>query len=72
MFTFHFVNFVGILDIQAPTHKGIPPESPVFIFYKEEEDLSKHEILRRFNRILNKNNISYLRPLKKSNRRMDL
>jgi hypothetical protein len=64
MFVFNYINFVGNLDIQAPTHKGIPSESPVFIFYKEKGDLSKHEILRRFNRLLNKYDITYLRPLK--------
>lgn len=64
MFVFHFINFVGHLDIQAPTHKGIPPDSPILIFYKEKEDLSKHEILRRFKRILSDNDISYLRPVK--------
>lgn len=64
MFTFHFVNFVGNLDIQAPTHSGIPTESPIFIFYKENEALSKHEILRRFRKILTDNEITYLRPFK--------
>ncbi len=64
MFIFHFINFVGTLDIQAPTHDGIPPNSPIIIDYKERENLSKHEILRRFNRILTKNNITYLRPVK--------
>jgi hypothetical protein len=64
MFVFHFVNFVGNLDIQAPTYKGIPPESPILIFYKENEELSKHEISRRFLRLLNKYDISYIRPFK--------
>lgn len=63
MFTFHFKNFIGILDIQSPRH-DIPPESPVFIFYTEKGDLSKHEILRRFQKLLSKYNISYLRPFK--------
>ncbi len=64
MFTFHFINFFGNLDIQEPVNKGILPESPTFIYYQEKEDLSKHEILRRFNSLLNSNNITYLRPLK--------
>ncbi len=64
MFTFHFVNFVGRLDIQPPTHYGIPTESPIYIFYTEKEDLTKHEILRRFRMILSKNDITYLRPFK--------
>jgi len=64
MFVFHFINFVGNLDIQAPTHEGIPAESPILIFYKEQEDLSKHEILKRFRKILSKNEITYLRPFK--------
>lgn len=64
MFTFHFINFVGVLDIQEPTHSGIPSESPIFIFYREKEALSKHEMLRRFHKILSKYNITYLRPLK--------
>lgn len=64
MFVFHFVNFVGNLDIQVPRNHGIPPDSPILIFYKEKGDLSKHEILRRFNKILSDYNISYLRPVK--------
>jgi hypothetical protein len=64
MFTFHFKNFVGTLDIQAPTYSGIPSESPVFLFYREKEDLSKHEILRRFRKLLSKYDITYLRPFK--------
>ncbi|WP_051315013.1 hypothetical protein [Algoriphagus terrigena] len=64
MFTFHFKNFLGTLDIQEPNHRGIPPESPIYIFYREEEELSKHEILRRFKRVLSSYNITYLRPLK--------
>ncbi len=64
MFPFHFTNFVGNLDIQYPDYEGIPNDSPVFIFYREKSDLSKHEILSRFYRILQENNISYLRPSK--------
>lgn len=64
MFVFNYINFVGNLDIQAPTHDGIPPNSPILIFYKEKGDLSKHEILRRFNKILTKYNITYLRPVR--------
>lgn len=64
MFTFHFKTFVGNLDIQYPNYDGIPNDSPIFIFYREESDLSKHEILRRFYKILQNNNISYLRPSK--------
>lgn len=64
MFTFHFINFVGTLDIQAPSLSGIPAESPILIFYKEKEDLSKHEILRRFRKLLSKYDITYLRPFK--------
>jgi hypothetical protein len=64
MFPFHFQNFVGNLDIQCPNYDGIPNDSPVFIFYKENADLSRHEILRRFFRILQDNDITYLRPAK--------
>jgi len=64
MFPFHFKNFVGNLDIEYPNYDGIPKDSPVFIYYKENSDLSKHEIWRRFYRILQENNISYLRPAK--------
>jgi hypothetical protein len=46
MFVFNYINFIGNLDIQAPTHDGIPPNSPILIFYKEKGNLSKHEILR--------------------------
>ncbi|WP_127018618.1 hypothetical protein [Flagellimonas beolgyonensis] len=62
MFPFHFKNFIGNLDIQYPDYEGIPNDSPVIIFYQEESDLSKHEILRRFYKILKENQISYLRP----------
>lgn len=64
MFPFHFKNFVGNLDIQYPNYDGIPNDSPIFVFYREESDLSKHEILRRFYKILQNNNITYLRPSK--------
>lgn len=64
MFTFHYINFIGTLDIQAPTHTGIPPDSPILIIYKEQEDLSKHEILRRFRKILSNHEITYLRPFR--------
>lgn len=63
MFSIHFVNFLGVLDIQFPTH-DIPPESPVFLFYREKENLSKHEILRRFKNLLEKNHISFIKPYK--------
>lgn len=72
MFTFHFVNFVGQLDIQEPNYEGIPPVSPIFIFYKEKEDLSKHEILRRFAKILSEYDITYLRPYKSITGEWDL
>lgn len=64
MFPFHFQNFIGTLDIQFPNYKGIPNDSPIFIFYKEKSDLSRHEILKRFYTLLQKNNITYLRPSK--------
>lgn len=64
MFVFHFTNFVGSLDIQAPTHDGIKARSPVIIFYQEKEDLTRHEILKRFNRLLNENEVSFIRPVK--------
>ncbi len=63
MFSLHFVNFLGNLDIQAPTH-DIPQESPVFLFYREKENLSKHEILRRFKALLEKNDVTFIRPFK--------
>ncbi|MCK7590778.1 hypothetical protein M0G43_09345 [Subsaxibacter sp. CAU 1640] len=64
MFSFHFQNFLGKLDIQYPNYKGIPNDSPVYIFYKENSDLSKHEILRRFYNLLKLNDITYLKPEK--------
>ena len=64
MFTFHFTKFIDTLDIQEPIHNGIPKDSPVIIIYQEKGDLSKHEILRRFKKILFKYDITYLRPLK--------
>lgn len=63
MFYLHFVNFIGNLDIQFPTHK-LPSESPIFLSYREKEDLSKHEILRRFEKLLDNNSIKFLRPYK--------
>lgn len=63
MFYLHFVNFIGNLDIQFPTHK-LPSESPVFLSYREKENLSKHEILRRFKKLLENNNVKFLRPYK--------
>ena len=64
MFTFHFQIFNNILNIDYPKHKGIPNDSPLYLFYRENSDLSKHEILKRFYKILQDNNISYLRPSK--------
>ncbi|SFZ92416.1 hypothetical protein SAMN05428642_102711 [Flaviramulus basaltis] len=64
MFTFNFKVFANHLDIEFPTHKGIPNKSPVHIFYSEKSDLSKHEILKRFYKILQKAEISYLRPIR--------
>lgn len=63
MFSLHFVPFLDNLDIQTPTH-DIPPESPIFLFYGEKENLSKHEILRRFKRLLDINEITFIRPYK--------
>ena len=65
MFVFHFKNFVGHLDIDAPIHNGTPPNSPILIFYKEKEDLSKHEILRRFSKLLFDHELTYIRPLRR-------
>jgi nucleoside 2-deoxyribosyltransferase len=62
MFPFHFQNFIGTLDIQYPNYDGIPNDSPVFIYYKEDTDLTKHEILKRFYKLLQVDNITYLRP----------
>ena len=51
MFPFHFRTFVGNLDIKYPDYDGIPNDSPIFLFYKENSDLSKHEIFKRFKTI---------------------
>jgi hypothetical protein len=58
MFVFHFFTFVGRLQLHVPTYEGIPSESPIKIYFREEEDLTKHEILRRFNSLLHNNNYS--------------
>lgn len=63
MFAIPFVNFLGNLDVQYPNYE-IPSESPIFLSYNEKENLSKHEILRRFKKVLEQNNISFLRPFK--------
>ncbi len=54
MFVFHFKTFVGHLELDEPTHDGIPSESPTLIVFKEKQDLTKHELLRRFNNLLQK------------------
>ena len=64
MFVFFFKTFVGQLQLDEPTHEGIPSEDPILIFFKEQEDLTKHEILRRFNNLLHQNKITWLRPFK--------
>lgn len=64
MFVFHYKTFVGQLEVDEPTHDGIPSESPILILFKVKEDLTKHEILRRFNNLLETKNISWLRPFK--------
>lgn len=63
MFTIHFQKFINDLHISEPEH-DIPLDSPVFIFFEQKGDISKHEILRRFNKTLSENKIYYLRPLK--------
>tara|TARA_B110000090_G_scaffold203743_1_gene248815 strand:- start:575 stop:1453 length:879 start_codon:yes stop_codon:yes gene_type:complete len=63
MFTFNYKVFANNLDIEFPTHEGIPNNSPIHIFYSEKSDLSKHEILKRFYKILQKAEIPYLRPI---------
>lgn len=63
MSSIHFKNFIGNLDIQYPQYE-IPADSPVFLFYKEKGNLSKHEILRRFYKLLTDNNITYIKPIK--------
>lgn len=63
MFSLSFVNFLGILDVQYPTH-DIPSESPIFLYYSEKDNLTKNEILRRFKKLLEINKITYLRPFK--------
>lgn len=42
---------------------NIPSESGVIITYEEEGDLTKHEILRRFNNNLKSSEINWIRPL---------
>jgi hypothetical protein len=64
MFVFHFKTFIGSLQLDEPIHGGISSESPILIFFTEEEDLTKHELLRRFNNLLQKKQISWLRPFK--------
>lgn len=64
MFTFHFKTFLGQLFLDEPIHAGAPSESPVLIFFREKEDFTKHEMLRRFNNLLQTKNISWLRPFK--------
>src|SRR5687767_3756056 len=64
MFVFHFKTFMGHLQLNEPTHQGVPSESPILIFFNEKEDLTKHEILRRFNNLLQTKNITWLRPFK--------
>lgn len=64
MFTFYFTTFIGKLQIHPPTHNNIPNESPVLIFFQQNEDLTKHETLRRFNKLLQENKISWIRPFK--------
>lgn len=64
MFVFHYKTFIGHLQLDEPTHEGIPSESPILIFFNEKEDLTKHEMLRRFNNLLQAKNITWLRPFK--------
>jgi len=64
MFVFNFKTFIGQLQLDEPFHKNIPSESPILISFREKERLTKHAILRRFNNLLQQNEITWLRPLK--------
>jgi hypothetical protein len=64
MFVFHYKTFVGQLQVDEPYFDGIPSESPVLIFFNQKEDLTKHEILKRFNNLLQAKSISWLRPFR--------
>lgn len=64
MFVFHYNTFLGNLHLQAPTNRNIPVNSPIFLFFNQEGDLTKHEMLRKFNNLLGKNSINWIRPLR--------
>ena len=64
MFVFYFHTFLGQLDIQAPTNNKIPKDSAILFFFVQKDDITKHEILRRFNNILKSAQIDWIRPFK--------
>jgi hypothetical protein len=64
MFVFYFKTFLGQLFCDEPTHDNIPNDSPISILFGQDEDLTKHEMLRRFNNLLRQTQINWLRPLK--------
>lgn len=64
MLVFHYKTFLGHLQLDEPKYDGVPEDSPVYIFFNEKEDLTKHETLRRFNNLLQRSNVSWIRPFK--------
>lgn len=64
MFVLNFKIFAGYLDIQTTGSDKVPSESPLLILYNEDNDLTKHEILRKLNEILRSNKISWIKPVK--------
>ena len=63
MITINFQESYGVLDIQEPNFK-VPNTEVVYIFYTQQSELSKTEILKRFKNLLHTSDIRFLRPLK--------
>ncbi len=63
MISLNFVEFLGKIDIQYPTYE-VPSDSPIFIGFRQKENLTKREMLKRFRNLLSQNNINYLQPYK--------
>ncbi|WP_291117877.1 hypothetical protein [Empedobacter sp. UBA7248] len=62
MVTIHFQEFINQLHISEPNFE-IKNADSINIFFEQNGNITKHEILKRFNKILSDNFLFYLRPL---------
>lgn len=65
MFIINIKKFYHDLHLTTHSAEKTPSESGIIITYEEDDDLTKHEILKRFNNSLVSANLTWIRPLDK-------